>query len=72
MSKAEILDTGAIVVAGLIYAAGSAGYNWAYDKYINATFPESPYDFNPDGLVRKEWDTPNGKVVKWLNPGTKS
>jgi filamentous hemagglutinin len=66
-----IVTSAEIIVAGMVYKAGSTLYYWAYDKYINATFPESPYDFNPDGLVRKEWDTPNGKVVKWLNPGTK-
>ena len=31
------------------------------------TFPEDPDDFNPDGLTRKEFQTPNGKVIKWFN-----
>ena len=30
-------------------------------------FPEDPDDFNPDGLTRKEFQTPNGKVIKWFN-----
>ena len=53
-----IVTSREIIVAAL--------YDWAYDKYINATFPDEPYYFNIDGLVRQEWDTPNGKVAKWL------
>jgi len=53
-----IVTSREIIVAAL--------YDWAYDKYINATFPVDPDDFNPDGLGRQEGDTPNGKVAKWL------
>jgi len=38
---------------------------------VHIGIPEA-YDFNPDGLDRQEWDTPNGKVVKWLNPDGKA
>ncbi|SDF84506.1 hemagglutinin repeat-containing protein, partial [Sporomusa acidovorans] len=61
-----------IIVAGIAYRAGTAAYEWAYNKYINATFPENPDDFNPDGLVKREWNTKNGKIVKWLDPDGKA
>jgi filamentous hemagglutinin len=45
--------------------------DWVYDKYINATFPDSPDDFNPDGLVKNEYPcTKNGKIIKWQDPQT--
>ena len=28
-------------------------------------FPEDPNDFNPIGMVRNEYNTPNGLVIKW-------
>jgi len=55
----------------MVYKAGTAAYEWAYDKYINLTFPENPDDFNPEGLVKKEYPgTRNGKVIKWQDPKT--
>ena len=73
----EVLATWSTTVGSWVDSAGNAIGNtytdmkeWANNYYINATFPENPDEFNPDGLVKKEWDTPNGKVVKWLNPDT--
>lgn len=37
-----------------------------------AYFTESPYAFNPSGLIRKEFPgTKNGKIIKWFDPNTK-
>ena len=34
-------------------------------------FPGNPNDFKPKGLIRKEYQTTNGKILKWFFPGGK-
>ena len=31
------------------------------------TFPEDPADFNPEGLTKRTFETPNGKITKWFD-----
>jgi len=49
------------------------GLDLYYTKGANkgtskTVFPEDPKTFNPDGLVRKEYN--NGKIIKWHDPKT--
>ena len=38
-----------------------------------AYFTKNPYDFNPNGLIRKEYPgSYNGKIIKWIDPVTKN
>jgi hypothetical protein len=34
---------------------------------ISKTFPKDPNDFNPNGLTKRGFDTPNGRIIKWLD-----
>lgn len=43
----------------------SGGSNEGTSKTV---FPEDTRTFNPDGLVRKEYN--NGKIIKWHDPET--
>ena len=45
-------------------------YDEVINWYINITFPENPDDFNPEGLIRDDYNTKNGLIVKWKDPET--
>jgi len=70
LGTVSLLTNGAIIFGGLVFTSGVV-YDRCVDYIINATFPENPDDFNPDGLVKNEYPgTKNGKVIKWQDPET--
>lgn len=62
------MSSGAIV-GGVTYKIANAPMKLSSNKGTSKTvFPEDPKTFNPDGLVRKEYN--NGKIIKWHDPKT--
>jgi RHS repeat-associated protein len=62
------MSSGAIV-GGVTYKIANAPMKLSSNKGTRKTvFPEDPKTFNPDGLVRKEYN--NGKIIKWHDPKT--
>jgi len=52
-------------ISQIVSKASSGRSSRETDKNV---FPEDPKSFNPEGLIRKEYN--NGKIIKWHDPKT--